>query len=219
MLADTDTVVPLLYVAAGGTAPERFPFPSYDRVKLIEESEDGGGVTGVEGLDGGALDLGSAIVRRVVMFVTRHEPVIGQRNTPDVPSAQSVRRPGVISTVFAPHPLAGLTVTTRDVARGLRDVASQQSRGAGLELDHVTAVPPHVRPGSTRDTIPDESRQTVTGADAGAAMAVEVATAATALVAARTNEARVRAPRADHQRLMRPSRSSIPDPRPSAQSS
>ena len=113
--------------------------------------------------EGGALGLGSATTKRVAMLPVRHEPVIGQRNTPDVPSAQSVRRPGVISTEFGPHPVAGLIVTMRDVDSGFRDVESQHSRGAGLVDDHTAVVPAQAPPGERRDTIPAASTHTVTG--------------------------------------------------------
>jgi len=201
--AATVTNVPTATLVGAGRTPGVPPFGSYVNVTCPGATGVDGGVTvddgGVVDDEGGALGLGSATTTRVVMLPTRHEPVTGQRRTPEVPSAQSVRRPGVISTVFTPQPLAGLTVTTRDVASGLRDVASQQSRGAGFELDHVTVVPPHWRPGSTRDTSPDESTHTVTGGDAGAATAVEVPTTPRALVTARTRAASARAVRADDQ--------------------
>ena len=139
---------------------------------------------------------------RVVMFTARHEPVTGQRKTPETPSAHNTRRPGVISTLFGPHPLVGLIVTTRDVASGFRDVESQQSRGAGFVEVHTTVVPAQVPPEAMRDTIPLASTHTVTGVITGWAAMLGVGATPTKADMIRAALA-ARATRLDHRLLMR----------------
>lgn len=96
----------------------------------------------------------------VGIFSIRHQPVTGQRNMPDLPSAQSRLMPVFISVVFDLQPRAVATDTTRVRSSGSSDVVFQHKRGAALVADHFSVVPLHVLFDESRVTIPLVPMQT-----------------------------------------------------------
>lgn len=144
-----------------------------------------GGTTVVTG--GGVVVVGMVVVvgaaktrrpisTRVGMFSARHQPVTGQRKTPEIPSAQSNLMPDNISVVFDLQPREVATETMRVRSVGFSEVVFEHKRGAAFVADHLSLVPTHVLFDASRETVllvPMQTRIESTGD--GAALAADTA--------------------------------------------
>ena len=101
---------------------------------------------------------------QVCLLPDAHALVIGQRNTPVLPSAHNNNTlPTGTARNGATQPEADATETNRVLFNRTNDEASQHNNGAGFDADQNWVPPAHTLLEATRLTTPDdESTHTVT---------------------------------------------------------